>query len=261
MNIQQKIMTTEQPKEKQENMLVNLLFNIIIPIFFLSRMPNRILNWFFSNPEMLTPFWALVIALAFPVSYGLYDFITRRKANALSILGFVSVLATGVIGLLNFSSQWIAVKEAAVPLIIAIGVLVSTKTKYPLVKTFIYNDKLLDINRIETELEAHNKKNEFDRMLNLSSVYLAGSFLISSILNFVLAKIIVHSPTGTPEFNDELSLMYTLSYPVIALPCTIIMVVILLYVNRSVCKYTGLSDDDIYAPHLREKMSKMEKTK
>jgi len=233
---------TDQQKEKGENILVNLLFNIIIPVIVLSK---------FSKPEYLGPYYGLVIALLFPAVYFLYDFISRKKTNVISIIGFVSILLTGVIGLLNFPSEWIAIKEAAVPLLIGICVLISTKTKYPLVKTFIYNDKILDIERIDAVLEENGNKANMERMLNFSSVYLAASFLISAILNFSLAKILIQSPTGTPGFNEEMGKMTALSYPVIALPCTIIMMLILWYVIRSIKKFTNLQMDDIYAQRIR----------
>ncbi len=235
---------TPKKKEKKENILINFLFNIIIPVIILSR---------FSKPELLGPFYGLIVALLFPLCYGLYDFITEKKANLLSIFGFVSVLLTGVIGLFEFPAEWIAVKEAAVPFVIAICVLISTKTKYPLVKTFIYSDKILDVDRIDAILLENGNKRKMEKMLNLSSVFLACSFFISSILNFALAKILIKSPTGTAEFNAELGKMYGLSYPVIALPCTVIMVVILWYLIHSITKYTGLSFDDMMAPQLREK--------
>lgn len=236
-------MTTAQKQEQKENLLVNLLFNIIIPVLILSKL---------SKDDYLGPFWALLIALMFPISYGAFDFIKRKKTNAISILGFVSVLLSGVIGLFEFPSEWIAVKEAAVPLVIGICVLISTKTKYPLVRTFIYNEKILDVQRIDSILIENGNKKNLDQMLNLSSIFLACSFFISSVLNFTLAKILIKSPTGTPEFNEEFGKMTALSYPVIALPCTIIMMFILWYVIRSIKKYTNLSMDDLYSPQIRE---------
>jgi intracellular septation protein A len=236
-----------QKKEKQENLLVNLSFNIIIPALILSKLAKYV---------PLEPYQVLILALLFPVGYAAYDFYERKKINAISVLGFVSILLTGVIGLFEFSAKWIAVKEAAVPFVIGLAVLISTKTKYPLVKTFIYNDKLLDVQRINTILEEKGKKEKLDKMLNLSSIFLAMSFFISAILNFVLAKIIIQSPTGTPEFNEELGKMIGLSYPVIALPCTIIMIGILIYVMLSIKKYSGLTMDEMYSPEIREKAEK-----
>jgi len=236
-------MTTSKT-EKKENILVNLSFNIIVPALILSKLAKYV---------ALAPYQVLLIALAFPLGYGIYDFVVNRKTNAISILGFVSILLTGMIGLFEFPAEWIAVKEAAVPFIIAIAILVSTRTKYPLVKTFIYNDKILDTNRIDAILEEKNKRKEMEKMLNLSSIFLAGSFFISTILNFSLARILIKSPTGTPEFNAELGKMTALSYPVIALPCTIIMGLILWYLIRSLTQISGLPFEELLTPQMREK--------
>ena len=214
-NTQQTENKTQQAKK--ENILINLCFNILIPALILSK---------FSKPEMLGPVYGLIIALIFPLSYGIFDFIKRRKTNAISILGFVSVLLTGVIGLFQLSAEWIAIKEASVPLIIAIAILISIKTKYPLVKTFLYNEKLFDIDRINHILDENGNKETLEKRLKLSSVFLSLSFFLSSLLNFLLAKIMIRSATGTPEFNEELGHMTVLSYFVIALPCTIIMVLV-----------------------------------
>jgi len=236
-------MTTEKT-EKRENILISLSFNIVVPVLILTKLAKYV---------ALEPHYVLLIALAFPLGYAVYDFFERKKINAISVLGFVSILLTGVIGLFEFPADWIAIKEAAVPLVIGIAVLVSTQTKYPLVKTFIYNDKILDINRIDAILEANGKRKEMEKTLNLSSIYLAGSFFISSILNFVLAKILIQSPTGTAEFNAELGRMTALSYPVIALPCTIIMVFILWYLIRSLTRLSELPFEELLAPQMRDK--------
>ena len=45
------------------------------------------------------PFF-LAIAVLFPVAYGTYDFVRRKKWNFLSILGAISALFTGGIGLI-----------------------------------------------------------------------------------------------------------------------------------------------------------------
>jgi hypothetical protein len=51
------------------------------------------------------------------------------------VLGLVSILLTGGIGLLQLDTRWLAVKEAAIPGLIGLAVLMSTRTRYPLVKT------------------------------------------------------------------------------------------------------------------------------
>ena len=52
----------------------------------------------------------LIIALLFPIIYFLNDFIKNSKTNFISILGFVNILLTGLIGILGekfgISKNW-----------------------------------------------------------------------------------------------------------------------------------------------------------
>ena len=56
------------------------------------------------------------------------------------MLGCVSVLLTGGIGLIPGATvSMFAIKEAALPTILAIATIVTLKTKTPLIKLFLYN--------------------------------------------------------------------------------------------------------------------------
>lgn len=227
---------TPKTKPKKENMLINILMNIVIPSLILTKL---------SGPNYLGPVWGLVVALAFPVSYGLRDFITNRKINFFSGLGIVSVLLTGGIGILKLPTEYYAIKEAAIPGIIGLLVLLSTKTRFPLVKTFIYNDTILNVDKIAAALAEHKKTELFEKTLRFGSYLIAGSFFMSSTLNYILAKIIVMSPAGTEAFNIEVGKMNFYSFPVIAVPSMIIMVGTLMYIFRSIRLLTGLTFEEV----------------
>ena len=74
----------------------------------------------------------------------------------------------------------------------------------------------------------------------------AGSFFLSSVLNYALAKILLVSPPGTPEYSAELGKMTGLSFPVIALPCTLVMMGALLYLFRQIKRLTDLELEQIF---------------
>jgi nitrogen fixation/metabolism regulation signal transduction histidine kinase len=78
-----------------------------------------------------------------------------------------------------------------------------------------------------------------------TTLVLAISFVISAILNFVLAIWILKSPAGTPEFNAELGRMTALSYPVIVLPSMIVMMVAVWMLIRGLKTLTGLQIEQI----------------
>lgn len=225
-----------QPKPKKESFFANLLMNIVIPTLILTK---------FSGDEYLGATWGLIVALAFPITYGLRDFLINKKINVFSALGIVSVLLTGGLSLLHLAPEYFAIKEAAIPGILGIVTLISIKTRYPLVKTFIYNDKVLKIHKVGTALEQHGTQKLFERTLTNASLMIAASFFLSSILNYVLAKIILVSQPGTTEFNAELGKMTALSYPIIALPMMLIMMGTLFYVFRSIRLLTHLTLEEV----------------
>ncbi len=210
--------------------LSSLAFNIIIPVIILSK---------FSGNESLGPVWSIVIALSFPISYGLWDLRQSGKMNAFSILGIISVFLTGGMSLLQIDPEYIAIKEAAIPAIIGLTVLITQKTRYPIVKVLILNDQIIHTERLRTSLEARQATAAFEKILVRSSYIIAGSFALSSVLNYILAKAILVSPPGTTAFSEELGKMTALSYPVIALPSMIVMLVAVWYMFSRIGQLTG----------------------
>lgn len=231
-------MQTTQPDERpRHNLLSNLGFNIVIPTVILIQL---------SDPDRLGPAGALVVALAFPVCFGLRDFFKTRKRNLFSVLGIASVLLTGGMGLLELDPEYIAIKEAAVPAILGLATLFSLRTRYPLVRTFLYNEQVLKVDRVAEALRIHNTEKEFERRLTIASYLVAGSFFMSSVLNYVLAKAILISPPGSSEFTAELGKMTALSFPVIALPSMVVLMGALFYLLRGIQTLTDLTLDDIF---------------
>jgi hypothetical protein len=79
------------------------------------------------------------------------------------------------------------------------------------------------------------------------------SFAFSAVLNFALARWLLRSPTGTPEFNAELAKMNLLSWPVIALPSTAIMMFALWRLLSGITRLTGLPLEEIFHPQPEKK--------
>lgn len=221
---------------KRENLLLNIVCNIAIPALVLAKL---------SPPTRLGPVWGLVLALAFPVGYGIWDYARRRQANFISVIGFVSVLLTGGLGLMNLGGFWFAVKDAAIPTVIAIAVLVSLKTKRPLVRSLLFNEQVIDVLKVEAALANRGTRPGFDRLLVSSSYLLAISFIVSAVLNFGLARYLLKSPAGTPEFNAELAHMHVLSWPVIVLPSMAMTMFALWQLLKGLQALTGLTTEEI----------------
>lgn len=250
--------TGSRPEPKKESMFVNLLLNILIPTFILMKGSES--PWVASqlmgldaqfgtalaaSYDLHGTKWAIIVALAFPIIYGLHDFKRAQKVNVFSALGVFSILLTGGISLLELDPKYIAIKEAAIPGILGLVTVASLKTRFPLVKTFLYNDRILKIDLIAEKLAQRGLEAAFEKSLKIASWLVAASFFLSSFLNYVLAKFIVVSQPGTAAFNEELGKMTALSFPVISIPATIVMMVALFYLFRSIKKLTGLSFEEI----------------
>ena len=224
-------------KQKPSNMLINLAFNIIIPTLIMTKL---------SGEDYFGPMYSIVVALAFPIGYGIKDYLENHKANFFSALGIFSVLMTGGMSLLKLDPEYIAIKEAAIPACFGLATLISVYTRFPLVKTFLYNDQILQIDKVKTALAVHNNEHLFEKKLTNASYVVAGSFFLSSVLNYILAKVILVSAPGTVEFTEELGKMTALSFPVIALPSTIVLMATLFYLLHHIRKLTDLETEDIF---------------
>jgi len=247
-------MTQSTQPVKKESMLMNLLLNIVIPTLILMKGSENawVLETLTGISAGAGAFYeahgiklAIIVALAFPIIYGIHDFKRAQKVNVFSALGVFSILLTGGISLLELDPQYIAIKEAAIPGILGLVTVASLKTRFPLVKTFLYNDKILRVDRISAALKERQSEVAFEQSLKVASWLVAGSFFLSSFLNYALAKWIIVSPAGTAAFNEELGKMTALSFPVISIPATIVMMAALFYLFRSIKKLTGLTLEEV----------------
>lgn len=223
---------TPPRKPDNGNPLLEVVVSIVIPAVILMR---------FSGEQHLGTLAALLIALAFPFGWGVFDLVRKRKLNFIAVLGVVSTLLTGGIGVLRLDPQWLAVKEAAVPGLIGLAVLVSARTRWPLVRMLVYNDKVLDVAKVDAQLAARGNTAAFEARLRNGTLLLAGTFFFSSFMNYVLARWIVTSPAGSEAFNEELGRLTLLSYPMIALPSMAMMIAVMYYLVHGAKQLTGLT--------------------
>lgn len=226
---------TVTKKPKKSGFFSNLLLNVIIPAIILSR---------FSGEDMLGPVGSVVVALAFPLLFGLWELKQSGKVNFFSVLGIVSVLLTGGISLLQLDPAYIAIKEALIPALIGIIVLVSQYTRFPFVKKLLINPELLDIDKLYQALATQNNSAEFERRMAKAGYIVAASFFMSAILNYILAKAIVVSQPGTTAYAEELGRMTWLSYPVIVLPSMVLLFGAIIYMFRQIGKLTAKPLDE-----------------
>lgn len=226
---------------KPENGFVNIFFNIVIPVLILNK-----------GSRLLDPLTALIIALAFPLGYGIYDAVKRRKINAFSVLGLLNVGVTGGFALVGLSGGWFAIKEAAFPLLVGAFVLGSAFTKKPFIETLLMNPTIMNIDLIQQRLRELNNEIAFKEHIKKATIWLSASFLLSAILNFVLARrIFVNLDPLLPPaeksiiLNEQIAQMTTWSMAVIMVPSILFLLGIFWYLLKGIQNYSNLKTDDI----------------
>ena len=239
---------SKEPR-KEEHPMVSIMLNVVIPVLILT---------YLSKDKYLGPLWGLVVALALPVAYGIHTLIKDRRADFVSIIGIVSVLLTGVFGILKLPPEWIAIKEAAIPLLIGLAIVISLKTPYPLIKKIMLSEKLFNVELLHEKLREHQAEEKFNKRLVGLTWGLASSFFLSSGLNYGLAKIVLKSEPGTEAFAAEIGKMTGLGYVVVMIPSMAVMILVLIALIKSLTHLTGLKLDDLLAEHLQEEEKPVE---
>ena len=235
--------TSSREETTTENMWLNLGLNLILPALLLMKGQqwSEEIGWALSATSVL------IIALIFPLAYGIYDLVRRSKYNLFSILGCISVLFMGGVGLLELPSEWIAVKEAAIPGLLGIIQLIGTAIGFPLFKFLLYNGQVFNTARIDAILMEKQQEESFRQLLKHYNYWLAASFLISATLNYIIARQIVVSESGTEAFVQELGKMTLWGYVFIALPLLFMFFFIFFRIVSGIRRLTGLTMEEVLA--------------
>ena len=230
--------------KKKENPLLSLLFNIILPVAVLQNLSKHL------GPN--GAFWSLCIGLTLPIGYGVYDYISRREKNLMSVVGIVSVFFTGSLALIQAEGFWFAVVEMGLPLVFGVAVLFSAFTQNPFIAKMTYNDVFMHVDRVEQALASRNNLLEFKKLLRNSTLFLSSSFFLSAALNFGLAIMIfvpLDSGLSEPEraklFNEQIAEMRYKSVFVIMLPLMIFSLGIMWHLFYGIKKLTGLGLEEV----------------
>ena len=140
-----------------------------------------------------------------------------------------------------------AIKEAALPTILAIATIVTLKTKTPLVKLFLYNPQFIQVDLVDRVLVERGTTDQFNQLLKKCTWFIALTFIMSACLNYILAIYIVETEPfiDMRSFNEEVGKMMALSFPIIHLPCTIVSAYTFWLLIKGIRQLAGLSLEEV----------------
>jgi len=229
---------------KKENPFINLLANILIPVFIL----NKTALFPGENKALI----ALGVALLFPIGYGLWDLIKNSKTNYFSILGLVNTLITGLFAVYALDGFWFAVKEAALPACLGIGVYITSVKGRPFIKNLIASSGMFDMELINSKSVELGSEPEINKSFLKANKLFSVSFFISAVLNFILAiyifKPIAYEMTSSDKavlLNGQISQMTWAGMLVISVPMVFFLGFTFYKLIQDLQLHTGLSQDEI----------------
>jgi hypothetical protein len=245
------------PATKPEHPLANLLVNVIVPVLALSHLSktgDKLWN--------LGPRRALAAALILPVAYGIRHFIVSKKLNVFSLVGFISVLLTGGLTVYLWNADGtikpnavllFGIKEASIPFVLGLCVLVSHRTPTPLLRMFLYTDALFDVAAIEAEVDERNERAAYDLLLWQSTLCFAASFLVSMALTPLVARhflggIDPHAANATELFSAGVAKVTAWAFGVVGVPMLAFLSLTFWRLLKGLRHITGFDDDKLMLP-------------
>lgn len=193
----------------------------------------------------LGPTGALLLALAFPLGWGLNNWRLKRGFGPLAAIGVVSTALTGGMGLLQLEGSWFAVKEAGVSALFGLAVALSAFTRKPLIHALLLHPSVFDVPRLQAALALRGTAAAFAGRMRQATLLLAATFGVSALLNYGLARWLVTSPSGSEAFNQELGRFTLISWPAITVPSLLMTMALLWWIARGIRDLAGLHFNDL----------------
>lgn len=222
------------------NPLAEIILTIVLPSLVLDQL---------SGPSRLGPFWALVVSLLFPVGFGAWCLWKKTGWNVFSVLGFVTILLSGGLGLLKLDAFWFAVKESAVPVMLGLAFPLTHRFGRPLINALVMQPHLLNLKSLNAALTNGTKRSQFDAALFRASCGMGFGMIGSSVANFFLALwLLGGKEPGSEAFVKGISKLNWMGLLVIGVPMTVVMMFVFVWLLRQIQRITGLERDDLLNP-------------
>lgn len=236
--------------EQKSHPVLSVVCSILLPVLILNKCSAEGAAWYRLGA---TP--ALVVALCLPVSYGLWGVWKARGGGIITLLGIVTTLLTGLVtiyaqsgadgGSLRPSTPWVyAAKEGALPVIIALVVLLGGTGPRSLLRSIFYTERAFHTREVEARIAALQRGADYKALLGLMNCLMAGTFLSSGVLSFFIALHfqlpVLQLPAAqqAEAYNYAVGSITWWSWALISIPALAIYIVLCFYLPRKLRRLT-----------------------
>lgn len=218
----------------QPSTFIQFVVNFLIPIVILTR---------FSGNSQLGPTKSLLLALAFPIGFEIYNVRKRKKVSLISLLAIGGILVTGAISLLGLDEGWLAVRRSVPYLAVSMVILISIGIKRPLLSVLLA--QVFDMEKINARAQKRQTYTKLQKQVSIAGFLMSGVLFVIAGASYILTRVVIVSETGTTGFNQEYAQLRILSLVVISLPLIVGLTGVILYLMKRIEKLTGLDIDSL----------------
>ena len=223
--------------QKPPNPIAELVLTVVVPSLVLD---------YLSTTDRLGPFGALVVSMLFPIGFGVWCWWHQAGWNVFSILGFVTVLLSGGLGLLRLDAFWFAVKESAMPVMLGAAFPLSHAWRRPLINALVMQPHLLNQTALQSALNTPERRSAFDATLHCASWLLGLGMVLTACGNFALALWLLGGKTpGSEAFVKGIGTLNWAGLVVLGVPLMLIMLAVFMWLMRRIVAITGLEKADL----------------
>lgn len=220
--------------------LADLLMTLVVP--------SMVLEWL-SKPDRLGPVWALVVASALPIGFGVWCWRQKKGVNFFSVFGLIAVILTGGLGILNLDAKWFAAKEALFPVILGLAFPLSHRFGTPLIKELLLNPQVINHAALSRALDTDPKRRAYEGLLMRASWGMLGATFLSAGANYTLAlHLLEGKQPGSEPYVQAIGKLNWMGFIVIGIPLLVITVALLIWFLKRLGALTGLERDDLMNP-------------
>lgn len=218
-----------KPNDHRPSPFLQFLVNFIIPIIILTR---------YSSDSQLGPIKGMLLALAFPVAYEMYNVYKRKKFSMLSAIAIGGILVTGAMSLLGLSEGWLALRRSLPYFAVGLAILISMWIKKPLVEKFL--PQIIDMEKARDAAKEKKTTSALNNHIKLTTYLFAVTFIGIAVASFVLTRAVITHAAGTTGFNEEYARLRVLALPFNTLPLFVAFISIVMVLFTKIEKLTGL---------------------
>jgi hypothetical protein len=180
---------------------------------------------FVSDDATLGPRWGPAVAMIGPLVHAVWRRMHRGRTSPLSVLVIVSIGLNAALGFVPLDASWFAWKEAALPVVMGLGIAATALRGPGLVRDLV--EELLDPAKLAGALAEKGAAETCLRRMRRGTIEFGLVSVGSGVLSGIVARMFVTSPTGSAGFAAELGRYTAWSYALVNLPALVATALVL----------------------------------